>query len=99
MPYTGPYLFILHHKQSLLTKTSGITAIIMECKQRSNENLAAASEPKKEKYRGNDKTPVVTKIKLLAARKERQPKAILDFALISGLGTWSKPTYSVPVFN
>ena len=71
----------------------------MECKQRSKENLAAASEPKKEKYRGSDKTPVVTKIKLLAARKERQPKAILDFALISGLGTWSKPTYSVPVLN
>ena len=99
MPYTGPYLFILHHKQSLLTKTSGITAIIMECKQRSNENLAAASEPKNEKYRGSDKTPVVTKIKLLAARKERQPNTILDFALISEFSSWSKPTYSVPALN
>ena len=76
------------HKQSLLTKASGITAIIIECKHRSNENLAAASEPKKEKYKGSDNTPVVTKIKLLAARKERQPNAILDFALISAvLGT------------
>lgn len=99
MPNTGPYLFLLHHKQSLLTKTSGITAIIMECKQRSNENLAAASEPKKEKYKGSDKTPVVTKIKLLAARKERQPNAILDFALISGFSTWSKRTHSVLALN
>lgn len=71
----------------------------MEYKQRSNENLAAASEPKNEKYRGSDKTPVVTKIKLLAARKERQPNTILDFALIGEFSTWSKPKYSVPALN
>ena len=55
-----------------------------ECIQRSKENLAAASEPKKEKYKGNDNAPVIAKITLLAAKKERQPaNAILDFPPIN----------------
>jgi len=55
-----------------------------ECIQRSKENLAAASEPKKEKYKGNDNAPVIAKITLLAAKQERQPaNAILDFPPIN----------------
>ena len=67
----------------LLTKTFGIAAISTECIQRSKENLAAASEPKKEKYKGSDNTPVITNIKLLTAKQERQPNAILDFPPIT----------------
>ena len=63
----------------MLTKTLGIAASRTECKQRSKENLVAASEPKYEKYKGKDNPPVISKIKLLAAKQERQLNAILDF--------------------
>ena len=61
-----------------------------ECTHRSKENLTAASEPKYEKYKGNDNAPVINTIALLAVMNVRKfMNAIFRFpAFVSSLLSW-----------